>query len=59
MYNEVRQAAEVHRQVRKYVTAEVAKPGVPMTELCERLEAASRALRRRELDRWAFCGLPE
>ena len=46
MYNEVRQAAEVHRQVRKYVTAEVAKPGVPMTELCERLEAASRALIR-------------
>ena len=42
--NDVRRAAEVHRRVRKFVTAEVAKPGTPMTELCERLEDRVRAL---------------
>lgn len=34
---QVRQAAEVHRQVRKYVQT-IAKPGILMTELCEKLE---------------------
>ena len=42
--NDVRRAAEVHRRVRKFVTSEVAKPGTPMTELCERLEDRVRAL---------------
>lgn len=34
---QVRQAAEVHRQVRKYIQT-IAKPGILMTELCEKLE---------------------
>lgn len=34
---QVRQAAEVHRQVRSYVQT-IAKPGILMTELCEKLE---------------------
>ena len=42
--NDVRRAAEVHRRVRSFVTSEVAKPGTPMTELCERLEDRVRAL---------------
>jgi methionyl aminopeptidase len=42
--NDVRRAAEVHRRVRRFVTSEVAKPGTPMTELCERLEDRVRAL---------------
>ena len=42
--NDVRRAAEVHRRVRKFVTSEVAKPGTPMTELCERLEDRVRTL---------------
>ena len=37
MVNEVRQAAEVHRQVRAYVRT-IAKPGILMTDLCEKLE---------------------
>ncbi|KAL4427861.1 hypothetical protein ABPG75_001950 [Micractinium tetrahymenae] len=43
MINEVRQAAEVHRQVRKYVQT-IAKPGILMTELCEKLEDSVRSL---------------
>lgn len=43
MINEVRRAAEVHRQVRKYVRT-IAKPGILMIDLCEKLEAASRQL---------------
>jgi methionyl aminopeptidase len=43
MINEVRQAAEVHRQVRRYVHT-IAKPGIPMVELCEKLENSVRAL---------------
>ena len=35
----VRQAAEVHRQVRKYIRT-IAKPGILMTDLCEKLENA-------------------
>ena len=37
MINEVRQAAEVHRQVRAYVHT-IAKPGILMTDLCQKLE---------------------
>eukprot|EP01132_Coremiostelium_polycephalum_P002619 gene2619-3246_t len=43
VYNDVRQAAEVHRQVRKYVQG-IVKPGLALTELVESLEGASRAL---------------
>ena len=43
MYNNVRQAAEVHRQVRKYVQT-IALPGVKLFDLCERLEACVRQL---------------
>ena len=34
---QVRQAAEVHRQVRKYIRT-VAKPGVMLSDMCEKLE---------------------
>ena len=43
MVNGVRKAAEVHRQVRKYVQT-IAKPGVLLIDMCEKLEACSRAL---------------
>jgi len=43
MYNGVRQAAEVHRQVRKYMRT-YAKPGVLMIDLCETLENMVRKL---------------
>ena len=43
MYNSVRQAAEVHRQVRKYVQT-IAQPGIKLFDLCERLEACVRQL---------------
>lgn len=43
MYNAVRQAAEVHRQVRKYMR-EYAKPGVLMIDLCQTLEDMVRKL---------------
>mmetsp|Transcript_7337 Transcript_7337/g.17636 ORF Transcript_7337/g.17636 Transcript_7337/m.17636 type:complete len:453 (-) Transcript_7337:533-1891(-) len=42
--NEVRQAAEVHRQVRKYMQEKVIRPGILMTELCETLENTVRNL---------------
>ncbi|KXJ25397.1 methionine aminopeptidase 2B [Exaiptasia diaphana] len=40
---DVRQAAEAHRQVRKYVQGFI-KPGLTMIEICEKLEEASRRL---------------
>ncbi|POO02004.1 Peptidase M24A, methionine aminopeptidase, subfamily [Trema orientale] len=43
MYNSVRRAAEVHRQVRKYMKS-IVKPGMLMTELCETLENTVRKL---------------
>ncbi|KAK9810488.1 hypothetical protein WJX72_011481 [[Myrmecia] bisecta] len=43
MINEVRHAAEVHRQVRKYIRT-IAKPGILMTQLCETLEDCVRRL---------------
>lgn len=46
---QVRQAAEVHRQVRKYVQT-IAKPGILMTELCEKLEDSGEPLPARNPD---------
>lgn len=42
-WSDLRQAAEAHRQVRKYVQDYV-KPGMSLTDICERLEATSRAM---------------
>ncbi|KAF8391731.1 hypothetical protein HHK36_021965 [Tetracentron sinense] len=43
IYNAVRQAAEVHRQVRKYIRS-LLKHGILMTDLCETLENTVRRL---------------
>mmetsp|Transcript_502 Transcript_502/g.564 ORF Transcript_502/g.564 Transcript_502/m.564 type:complete len:458 (+) Transcript_502:162-1535(+) len=43
MYNDVRHASEVHRQVRKYIQ-KIAKPGIKMIDLCETLEDRVRTL---------------
>lgn len=43
LYHEVRQAAEAHRQTRKYMK-EVIKPGMTMIEICETLEGIARTL---------------
>ncbi|WVZ91858.1 hypothetical protein U9M48_037977 [Paspalum notatum var. saurae] len=43
MYNSVRRAAEVHRQVRKYMRT-IIKPGLLMIDLCEILENMVRKL---------------
>lgn len=43
LYDTVREAAEVHRQVRAYMKPYI-KPGVLLSEMCERLENANRAL---------------
>jgi methionyl aminopeptidase len=43
MINEVRQCAEVHREVRKYIQT-IAKPGILMSDLCEKLEDSVRKL---------------
>jgi methionyl aminopeptidase len=40
---DLRQAAEVHRQVRKHALSRI-KPGMSMTELCETIENGTRAL---------------
>ena len=42
-YNDIRRAAEVHRQVRKYVR-EFIRPGLTMTEIAETIENGTRAL---------------
>jgi methionyl aminopeptidase len=42
-YNNVRKAAEVHRQVRKHVQKTV-KPGMSMIEICEMVENGTRTL---------------
>ncbi|KAJ1565676.1 hypothetical protein HK096_000357 [Nowakowskiella sp. JEL0078] len=42
-YNEVRRAAEVHRQVRRYAQ-KVIKPGMSMIEICETIENGTRNL---------------
>ncbi|XP_041113620.1 methionine aminopeptidase 2-like isoform X2 [Polyodon spathula] len=43
VWNDFRQAAEAHRQVRKYVSSWI-KPGMTMIEICEKLEDCSRKL---------------
>ncbi|KAI3852375.1 hypothetical protein MKX03_018855 [Papaver bracteatum] len=43
IYNAVRQAAEVHRQVRKYMRS-IIKPGILMIDMCETLENTVRKL---------------
>ena len=43
MYNEVRQCAEVHREVRKYIDNWV-KPGMKLIDVCETLEDSVRRL---------------
>jgi len=43
LYDNVRLAAEVHRQVRAYVQSFI-KPGIRLFDLCERLEEKSRLL---------------
>jgi len=43
MYNSVRRAAEVHRQVRKYMRS-IINPGMLMVDLCETLENMVRKL---------------
>nr|XP_002738650.1 PREDICTED: methionine aminopeptidase 2-like isoform X1 [Saccoglossus kowalevskii] len=43
IYSDIRQAAETHRQVRKYVQGFL-KPGLQMIDICERLETAGRKL---------------
>lgn len=42
-FNDLRQAAEVHRQVRQYARKTI-KPGMTMTEIAELIENATRAL---------------
>ncbi|KAI9600092.1 hypothetical protein KEM48_000308 [Puccinia striiformis f. sp. tritici PST-130] len=42
-YNSIRRAAEVHRQVRKYVQNTI-RPGMTMTEIAEMVEDGTRAL---------------
>jgi methionyl aminopeptidase len=42
-YNDLRHAAEVHRQVRQYARKTI-KPGMTMTEIAELIENATRAL---------------
>uniref|UniRef100_A0A8P4K9U6 Methionine aminopeptidase 2 n=1 Tax=Dicentrarchus labrax TaxID=13489 RepID=A0A8P4K9U6_DICLA len=43
MWNDFRQAAEAHRQVRSYVRSWI-KPGMTMIDICEKLEDCSRRL---------------
>ena len=43
IYNSLRQAAEVHRQVRKYMRS-IMKPGMLMIDICETLENTVRKL---------------
>eukprot|EP00242_Pyramimonas_sp_CCMP2087_P009111 CAMPEP_0198203692 /NCGR_PEP_ID=MMETSP1445-20131203/7014_1 /TAXON_ID=36898 /ORGANISM="Pyramimonas sp., Strain CCMP2087" /LENGTH=472 /DNA_ID=CAMNT_0043875185 /DNA_START=25 /DNA_END=1443 /DNA_ORIENTATION=- len=43
LYNDVRQASEVHRQVRKYVQ-KIAQPGIRLFDMCEKLEQCTRNL---------------
>jgi methionyl aminopeptidase len=44
MVQDVRRAAEVHRQVRRYIQDKVAKPGVLLSHMCETLEDTVRKL---------------
>ena len=42
-YNDVRRAAEVHRQVRQYARRNI-KPGMSMIDICEMIENGTRTL---------------
>eukprot|EP00594_Rhizosolenia_setigera_P016945 CAMPEP_0178954368 /NCGR_PEP_ID=MMETSP0789-20121207/8945_1 /TAXON_ID=3005 /ORGANISM="Rhizosolenia setigera, Strain CCMP 1694" /LENGTH=481 /DNA_ID=CAMNT_0020635749 /DNA_START=46 /DNA_END=1491 /DNA_ORIENTATION=- len=51
LYQKVRQAAEVHRTVRKYAQSFI-KPGIKLIDMCERLEEKNRELvQEKGLDR--------
>lgn len=43
MLNEVRQCAEVHRQVRRHIR-KIAQPGIKLIDMCETLEDSVRKL---------------
>lgn len=43
LYEKVRHASEVHRQVRKYAQSFI-QPGIKLTDMCERLEETNRRL---------------
>lgn len=43
LLNDARQAAEVHRQVRRHMTS-VIKPGIKLFDMCEQLEGYVRTL---------------
>ncbi len=43
LYEHVRHAAEVHRQVRRYAQSFI-KPGIKLTDMCEQLEECNRRL---------------
>eukprot|EP00976_Prorocentrum_cordatum_P094954 1189992-Prorocentrum_minimum.AAC.1 len=43
LYNDVRQASEVHRQVRKHIQ-KIAQPGIRLFDMCEQLEQCTRNL---------------
>lgn len=61
IYREVREAAEVHRQVRKYAQSLI-KPGIKLADMCEALEDMNRrlvgeaGLKRGEWASWRTCG---
>ncbi len=41
LWNKVRHASEVHRQVRRYAQSFI-KPGLSLTEMCEKIEQKNR-----------------
>lgn len=43
IYNDLRKAAEVHRQVRRYAQKTI-KPGMSMIDICEMIENGTRTL---------------
>ena len=43
LYDKVRHAAEVHRQVRHYAQSFI-EPGIKLSDMCERLEECNRRL---------------
>jgi methionyl aminopeptidase len=56
-YNDLRKAAEVHRQVRSYARKSI-KPGMTMIEIAESIENAVRALSEGENEKHAGMGFP-
>eukprot|EP00466_Bigelowiella_natans_P019015 jgi/Bigna1/52029/estExt_Genewise1Plus.C_50013 len=55
MYNEIREAAEAHRQTRRYAEQFI-RPGMTMIDICQKIEACSEKLIRKDgLKRgWGF-----